>query len=88
MEEKEIRLTVSDTLGVVSALVKTVSLAIGSKECFGAAGQSVAIVLDIAESKLVECRRLLNSLDEKRRMADKGFYHIKIYAAIISPDFE
>ena len=32
MEEKEIRLTVSDTLGVVSALVKTVSLAIGSNQ--------------------------------------------------------
>jgi len=66
MEEKEIRLTVSDKLGVASALVQTVSLAVGNMECFGTAGQSVAIVLDIAESKLVECRRLLNSLDEKK----------------------
>lgn len=66
MEEKEIRLTVSDTLGVAYALVQTVNLAIGNMECFGTAGQSVAIVLDIAESKLVECRRLLSSLDEKK----------------------
>lgn len=66
MEEKEIRLTVSDTLGVAYALVQTVNLTIGNMECFGTAGQSVAIVLDIAESKLVECRRLLSSLDEKK----------------------
>lgn len=67
MEEKEIRLTVSDTLKVASALVKTVSLAIGSMECFGAAGQSVAVVLDIAELKLVECRKLLAILEENKR---------------------
>lgn len=67
MEEKEIRLTVSDTLGVAYALVQTVNLAIGNMECFGTAGQSVAIVLDIAESKLVECRRLLAILEENKR---------------------
>ncbi len=66
MEEKEIKLTVSDKLGVATALVKTVSLAIGNMECFGMDGQNVAIVLDIAESKLVECRKLLSSLDEKK----------------------
>lgn len=67
MEEKEIRLTVSDTLKVASALVRTVSLAIGSKECFGAAGQNVAVVLDIVELKLVECRKLLAILEENKR---------------------
>lgn len=64
MEEKEIKLTVSDKLGVATALVKTVSLAIGNMECFGTAGQSVAVALDIAEEKLRECRKLLKSLDK------------------------
>lgn len=60
MGEKEVRLSVNDKLGIVTALLKTANMAIGNFEYFGADGQSVAITLDIANTKLGECREQLD----------------------------
>lgn len=60
MGEKDIRLRVNDDLRVIIALLKTVNIAVGNWEYFGEDGQSVAITLDIASTKIEECREKLD----------------------------
>lgn len=60
MGEKEIKLLVNDKLGIVIALLKTANIAIGNREYFEDDGQSVAITLDIASTKIGECREQLD----------------------------
>lgn len=60
MGDKDIRLRVNDDLRVVIALLKTVNIAAGNWEYFGEDGQSVAITLDIASTKIEECREKLD----------------------------
>lgn len=62
MSEKDIRLSINDKLGIVIALLKTADIAIGNWEYFGDDGQSVSITLDIASTKIAECREQLNML--------------------------
>lgn len=64
MGDKDILFSVSDKLGIIAALVKTTDLAVGNLEYFGVDGQSVAILLDIASTRLQECRDLLEALDK------------------------
>lgn len=54
------RLLVNEELEIVVALLKTIDIAIGNREYFGDDGQSVAITLDIAITKIGECRGLLD----------------------------
>ncbi len=60
MIEKDRRLLVNEELEIVIALLKTIDIAIGNREYFGDDGQSVAITLDIAITKIGECRGLLD----------------------------
>lgn len=60
MGEKDIRLWVNDDLRIVIALLKTANIAVGNWEYFGEDGQSVAITLDIASTKIEECREKLD----------------------------
>ncbi|MCI9197326.1 MAG: hypothetical protein HFH55_05405 [Lachnospiraceae bacterium] len=60
MIEKDMRLLVNEELEIVVALLKTIDIAIGNREYFGDDGQSVAITLDIAITKIGECRGLLD----------------------------
>ncbi len=60
MIEKDMRLLVNEELEIVIALLKTIDIAIGNREYFGDDGQSVAITLDIAITKIGECRGLLD----------------------------
>lgn len=61
MDEKSIKLSANDRLGIVVALLKTINMAIDNTDYFGEDGQSVAITLDIANTELNECRKLLES---------------------------
>ena len=60
MTEKDMKLSVNDKLGIVIALLKTANIAVENREYFGDDGQSVAITLDIAITKIGECRGLLD----------------------------
>lgn len=60
MTEKEMDISINDKLGIVTALIKTANIAIANRECFGDDGQSVAITLDIANTKLEQCREQLD----------------------------
>ena len=60
MIEKDMRLLVNEELEIVVALLKTIDIAIGNRGYFGDDGQSVAITLDIAITKIGECRGLLD----------------------------
>ena len=60
MIEKDMRLLVNEELEIVVALLKAIDIAIGNREYFGDDGQSVAITLDIAITKIGECRGLLD----------------------------
>ena len=62
MVEKEILMSVNDKLGIVYTLIKASNLAVGNVEYFGEDGQCIAITLDIASTKLEECRKLLNTI--------------------------
>lgn len=67
MLEKNIQMSIKDTLGTVIALLKTINMAIGSIEYFGDNGQNIAIALDIVNTELEECRKLLISLDKDQK---------------------
>lgn len=62
MDEKDIRMSVNDKLGIVIALLRTVNMAVGNKEYFEDDGQGIAITLDIAITELGGCRELLSTL--------------------------
>lgn len=62
MDERDIRMSVNDGLGIAIALLKTVNMAIGNMEYFGDDGQGIAITLDFIATKLGECRDLLDHL--------------------------
>lgn len=64
MEEKEIRMSVNDNLGIVAALIKIADIAVGNIEYFGEDGQSVSILLSVASEELKECRETLLSVDK------------------------
>ncbi len=67
MLEKNIQMSIKDTLGIVIALLKTINMAIGNIEYFGDNGQNIAITLDIVNTKLEECRKLLIFLDKDQK---------------------
>lgn len=60
MGEKDIRILANDNLKIVIALLKTANIAVGNWEYFGEDGQNVAITLDIASTKIEECREKLD----------------------------
>lgn len=64
MDEKDIKLYANDKLGIVAALLKTANMAIDNTDYFGEDGGSVATTLDIANTELNKCRRLLGSPEE------------------------
>lgn len=62
MEEKEILMSINDRLGIIAALIKAANIAVGNMEYFTEDGQCIAIILDIASTRLEECRRLLDPI--------------------------
>ncbi len=66
MNEKDIRMSINDNLGIAIALLKAVDIAIGNMEYFGEDGQGIAIILDIIDTRLKECRELLSPLDKDK----------------------
>lgn len=64
MEEKEILMSINDRLGIIAALIKAANIAVGNMEYFTEDGQSIAIILDIASTRLEECRRLLDPIKD------------------------
>lgn len=67
MDERDIRMSVNDGLGIAIALLKTVNIAIGNMEYFGDDGQGIAITLDLIATKLGECRSLLDHLNKDQK---------------------
>ena len=69
MDEKEMRLSVNEGLGIVIALLKTADIAIGNHEYFGDDGQGVAITLGIASTKIRECQEQLDMIGKMQYQA-------------------
>ena len=69
MDEKDMRTSVNDNLGIVIALLKTADIAIENREYFGEDGQSVAITLGIASAKIRECQEQLDMIGKVQPQA-------------------